>query len=621
MGIAGHDHEMTDLSPAGHEARAEAARATLSQLDGADAARTRPTRSRSPRCASGSGSRSSSTRRASCCATSTTSPRPCRACATSSTSCRPATPRTGRTSRPASTLCPARSTGTSSRCAWLRARGQVAAVRQVEQGIAQSDELAAADSFFTSFVAGRRARRLLGVLAGPRGARAGRDRRARRLRAARGLPARRARPAGARRRTPPAASATRCGRATFLGATVDLEETYQWGLEELARVVAEQEAVAAQIAGPGRLRRGRRRQARRRPVAHAARHRGAAGVDAGDVRRRHRGARRRALRHPGPGAHARVPHRPDPERRHLLHGAVSDDFTRPGRMWWSVPPEVTTFNTWREKTTVYHEGVPGHHLQIGQAVYERATLNTWRRLACWTSGYGEGWALYAERLMADLGFLDDPGDRLGMLDGQRMRAARVVFDIGVHLGLAAPRARGAAARGTPTRAGSSCAPTSTCPRRSSASSGTGTWAGPGQAPSYKIGQRLWEQTRDEATARPGRGEHSTCATSTPARCVMGSLPLDVLSRVRGLSTQTTTGAAAHAAAPVVASRHWKSAEPYLSRMIRPPARRAPRSSRTSRCRRRRTGAPTDPPAPGGRSRGPRARSCASGPPTRASWSR
>src|SRR5665647_2606126 len=92
-------------------------------------------------------------------------------------------------------------------------------------------------------------------------------------------------------------------------------------------------------------------------------------------------------------------------------------------MWWSVPPGVTTFTTWREKTTVYHEGVPGHHLQIGQAVYQRATLNSWRRLACWVSGHGEGWALYAERLMADLGFLDDPGDRLGMLDGQRMRAA------------------------------------------------------------------------------------------------------------------------------------------------------------------------------------------------------
>ncbi|MCR2185658.1 DUF885 domain-containing protein, partial [Salmonella enterica] len=72
--------------------------------------------------------------------------------------------------------------------------------------------------------------------------------------------------------------------------------------------------------------------------------------------------------------------------------------------------------------------------QIAQAVYNRAELNSWRRLLAGTSGHAEGWALYAERLMEQLGYLDDPADRLGMLDGQRMRAARVVLDIGVHLG-------------------------------------------------------------------------------------------------------------------------------------------------------------------------------------------
>ncbi len=170
-------------------------------------------------------------------------------------------------------------------------------------------------------------------------------------------------------------------------------------------------------------------------------------------------------------------------------------------MWWSVPEGVTQFQTWRELTTVYHEGVPGHHLQCGLAVHHRATLNAWRR-ENWNSGHGEGWALYAERLMEELGYLDDPADRLGMLDGQRMRAARVVIDLGVHLGLPKP-------------------------------DGTGTWTGddvlpflsqhvsmdegfvrfeanrylgwPGQAPSYKVGQRLWEQLRDDWTARHGTG--------------------------------------------------------------------------------------------------------------------
>jgi uncharacterized protein (DUF885 family) len=122
----------------------------------------------------------------------------------------------------------------------------------------------------------------------------------------------------------------------------------------------------------------------------------------------------------------------------IYYTGPSEDFSRPGRMWWSVPQDVTWFGTWRETTTVYHEGVPGHHLQVGQTVFRSQLLNRWRRLGCWVSGHGEGWALYAERLMADLGFLDDPADRFGMLDAQAMRAARVALDIGVHLGLPAP---------------------------------------------------------------------------------------------------------------------------------------------------------------------------------------
>ena len=116
----------------------------------------------------------------------------------------------------------------------------------------------------------------------------------------------------------------------------------------------------------------------------------------------------------------------------IYYTSPSDDFSRPGRMWWSVPVGVTRFTTWRETTTVYHEGVPGHHLQLGQAVYNRATLNTYRRSVAGTSGHAEGWALYAERLMDELGYLSDPGDRLGMLDGQRMRAARLRQSLRVH---------------------------------------------------------------------------------------------------------------------------------------------------------------------------------------------
>ncbi|MEY9953456.1 DUF885 domain-containing protein [Leifsonia sp. EB34] len=283
----------------------------------------------------------------------------------------------------------------------------------------------------------------------------------------------------------------------FLGATVDLDETYEWGIEELARMVAEQESIANEIK-PG-----------------ASVHEAIAFLD-GDASRKLHGtdALQRWMQETSDRAieelgrtHFDIPAEirrlecmiAPTQEGGIYYTGPSDDFARAGRMWWSVPEGVTEFDTWRELTTVYHEGVPGHHLQIAQATYNKAQLNSWRRIAG-TSGHAEGWALYAERLMEQLGYLDDPADRLGMLDGQRMRAARVVLDIGVHLEKQLP-------------------------------DGSGPWTGeyafgfladnvnmnegfvrfevnrylgwPGQAPSYKIGQRIWEQLRDEYARREG----------------------------------------------------------------------------------------------------------------------
>ncbi|HAM25572.1 MAG TPA: DUF885 domain-containing protein [Microbacteriaceae bacterium] len=283
----------------------------------------------------------------------------------------------------------------------------------------------------------------------------------------------------------------------FLGATVDLDETYEWGIEELARMVEEQESIAREIK-PGAT------------VAQAIEF-----LDSDQSRKLHgTDALQKWMQETSDRAveelsrtHFDIPEEvkrlecmiAPTQEGGIYYTGPTDDFSRAGRMWWSVPEGVTEFDTWRELTTVYHEGVPGHHLQIGQATYNKALLNTWRRNAG-TSGHAEGWALYAERLMEQLGYLDDPADRLGMLDGQRMRAARVVLDIGVHLGKTLP-------------------------------DGSGPWTGeyafeflgnnvnmseqfvrfevnrylgwPGQAPSYKIGQRIWEQLRDEYARREG----------------------------------------------------------------------------------------------------------------------
>lgn len=307
----------------------------------------------------------------------------------------------------------------------------------------------------------------------------------------------------------------------FLGADVDLDETYEWGLAELARTTAEQERVAGRIV-PGST------------IAEAI-----AFLDSDPAHQLHGTSALRewmqevsdeAIETLG-ASHFDIP---EPVRRlecriaptqegGIYYTGPTDDFSRPGRMWWSVPPDVDEFSTWRERTTVYHEGVPGHHLQIGQAVYLRDRLNSWRRLLAGTSGHAEGWALYAERLMADLGYLEDPGDRLGMLDGQRMRAARVVVDIGVHVGKRTPDGTGVWDH----------AYALDFMRRNVSMSDAfvqfevNRYLGwPGQAPSYKIGQRMWEELR--AATQHAEGDAFSLRRFHTRALSLGGVGLDTL---------------------------------------------------------------------------------------------
>ncbi|GAB3679310.1 DUF885 domain-containing protein [Angustibacter aerolatus] len=329
---------------------------------------------------------------------------------------------------------------------------------------------------------------------------------------------------------PSARPADACGREEyalrsryFLGARVDLDETYAWGVEELARIEAEMQDVAERIRPGASV-----------PEAIAA-------LDADPARRldgtdalqawmqQLSDAAIEALA----GTHFDVP---EPVRRlecriapthegGIYYTGPSDDFSRPGRMWWSVPDDVTWHSTWAETTTVYHEGVPGHHLQIAQTVYRSELLNRWRRLGCWVSGHGEGWALYAERLMADLGFLDDPGDRMGMLEGQRLRAARVVIDVGVHCGLPAPAEVGG---GTwDAEKAWAFANQHVTMAESMLRFEVDRYLGwPGQAPSYKLGERLWLQLRDQVRER--EGADFDLARFHRRALDVGSVGLDVL---------------------------------------------------------------------------------------------
>jgi uncharacterized protein (DUF885 family) len=191
----------------------------------------------------------------------------------------------------------------------------------------------------------------------------------------------------------------------------------------------------------------------------------------------------------------------------IYYTGPSEDFSRPGRMWWAVPQGVEEFSTWREVTTVYHEGVPGHHLQIGQTYVRAELLNRWRRILAWSSGHGEGWALYAERLMDELGYLADPGDKLGMLDGQAFRATRVIIDIGMHLELEIPRDNpfgfAPGERWTPELGWEFLRAHCRVEEKSLRFELNRYLGWPGQAPSYKLGERAWLKARDDARARKG----------------------------------------------------------------------------------------------------------------------
>ncbi|MFI5086521.1 MAG: DUF885 domain-containing protein [Actinomycetales bacterium] len=403
-----------------------------------------------------------------------------------------------------------------------RQRGLVAARRQVQIVIGQAKAHAAADGFFAALAAG--AGTADGGLPEPvsRALAAGAEKAAAAYATLAAfleselLPAAPARDAVGRERYALASRA-------FLGSAVDLEETYAWGVAELDRIIAEQEAVAEQIkpgAGIEEAKAVLNADPKRQLKGTAALQEWMQGLSDQAVS---------ALA----DVHFDIPDimktiecmiAPTQEGG-IYYTGPTEDFSRPGRMWWSVPAGEDSFTTWSETSTVYHEGVPGHHLQVATATYQSGLLNQWRRNACWVSGHGEGWALYAERLMDQLGYLSDPGDKMGMLDGQRMRAARVVFDIGVHLELEIPARWGSGTwtsdKGYEFLKGNLDISTGQLDFEFHRYLG---W--PGQAPSYKIGQRLWEEIRDERARRDG--EAFDLRTFHSQALNIGSVGLDTL---------------------------------------------------------------------------------------------
>jgi len=313
----------------------------------------------------------------------------------------------------------------------------------------------------------------------------------------------------------------------FIGAQLDLHEAYEWGWKEFSRLEKEMHAVADRI----------------RPGATPAE---AAEVLDADPRYRVQGRPQfeawmqqlsddalKSLR----GKHFDIPDRlmalecriaPPGGGVGAYYTGPSEDFSRPGRMWWSLPADKNEFVTWREVSTVYHEGVPGHHLQIATAVNQAETLTKYQRLMTFISAHGEGWALYSERLMQDLGYLSDDGNLLGMLSEQLFRAARVVVDLGMHLELEIPKGTGfhEGERWTP-ELGLEFMLTRTITDEAHVHDEIDRYLGwPGQAPAYKLGERLWLAARDDARER--QGEAFDIKQFHTKALQMGGMGLDTL---------------------------------------------------------------------------------------------
>ncbi|MFH0412619.1 DUF885 domain-containing protein [Corynebacterium sp. L4756] len=304
----------------------------------------------------------------------------------------------------------------------------------------------------------------------------------------------------------------------FVGDSVDLDEAYEWGLDRLQEIRSEQDKIAKELYGSDATLRTavRKLNADERYQLN--------GKDA--LVEWMQGVADKVIADLN-GTYFDIPEQVqkieckiDPAGTGgIFYTQPTEDFSRPGRMWWSVPAGQEVFHTWQELTTVHHEGAPGHHLQIGLALMD-PNLNAWRRNACWNSGHGEGWALYAESLMAELGYMDDPGYRMGLLDSQRLRAARVVVDIGLHLGKKMPDGAGIWDKAHMK----SFMRENTAMDDANLSFEVNRYLGwPGQAPSYALGERLWQKTRDDAVAQgmTPREFHSEALA-------LGSIPMSIL---------------------------------------------------------------------------------------------
>ncbi len=289
----------------------------------------------------------------------------------------------------------------------------------------------------------------------------------------------------------------------FNGTDLDLDEAYAYGWAEFHRILGEMKKEAEKIL-PGA-------ETPWVALAHLDEHgRHIEGVD--EVREWLQGLMDKAIEELD-GTHFELAERvrkvesciaPPGGAAAPYYTAPSEDFSRPGRTWLPTMG-LTRFPVYDLVSTWYHEGVPGHHLQLAQWAHVAENLSRYQATVGGVSANVEGWALYAERLMDELGYLTGPEERLGYLDAQMMRAARVIVDIGMHLELPIPADSPfhPGERWTPELAEEFFGAHSSRPADFVESELTRYLTIPGQAIGYKLGERAWLLGREKARERHG----------------------------------------------------------------------------------------------------------------------
>jgi uncharacterized protein (DUF885 family) len=289
----------------------------------------------------------------------------------------------------------------------------------------------------------------------------------------------------------------------FLGTDLDLEATYAWGWERIALLRERAHEVARRIDATTDLD-GVLELLRTDPAYAAASQ--DAFRDAMQERQEIALAKLTDVHFDVPEQIRRVTVNtvaPGAPLAAWYHGP-SEDFSREGTIWWSLGDAVQV-PLFDQVSTAYHEGFPGHHLQIGLQVSLSDRLSRAHRLLAWRPGYGEGWALYAEQFMDEIGELERPEYELGYLGTSLMRAVRVVVDLGLHLDLPIPSDAPLHAGQTwdYERAVEALTSLAFLDEATARSEVTRYLGWPGQAISYAVGQRAIVQLREERQARDG----------------------------------------------------------------------------------------------------------------------